>query len=292
MSFFIENEWLMFLAFSICVFVVCYAWSPKVLNFIYDKTLSSQKEVLKIIEMMRIQKDPKKTIISLWIFSLSMGLIPIFLTLPNILLGAGIGLFLFLMSWTGLKKVMQSLWRKYCDTAAVQMGEGMTLMANGMKVGLSVTQSMERVVKRMKGPLASEFNLVLNKIKLGMSLEEALEEMSVRVDRPDVIMMVTSINILKETGGNLAETFTVIAETIRSRQKVDSKIKALTAQSMMQAKIMSAIPFALMGILYFINKPYVVVLFTTVLGWVCLFIITILVVIGGKVMQNVAKIDV
>lgn len=292
MSFFIQNEWLMFLAFGVCIFGVCYHWAPKTLNFIYGKTLSSQKEVLKIMEMMRIQQNEKKTVISFWIFSICMGLIPVFLTLPNILIGSAAGLILFLGSWMGVKVVMQSLWGKYCDTAAEQMGEGMTLMANGMKVGLSVTQSMERVVKRMKGPLVSEFTLVLNKIKLGMSLEEALEEMSSRVDRPDVTLLVTSINILKETGGNLAETFAVIAETIRSRYKVNSKIKALTAQSMTQAKIMSFIPLGLLGILYFLNKPYVIILFTTVLGWVCICLIAFLVVIGGKVMTKMAKIDV
>ena len=91
----------------------------------------------------------------------------------------------------------------------------------------------------------------------------------------------------------MAETFAVIAETIRSRQKVESKIKALTAQGMMQAKIISAVPVVILGLLYFINRSYAVVLFTTALGWVCLLIIiAVLVIIGGKVMKKVATIDV
>ena len=51
-------------------------------------------------------------------------------------------------------------------------------------MGLSVTQAMERVIEGMKGPLSSEFTLVLNKIKLGMSVEEAMTEMAERVPMP------------------------------------------------------------------------------------------------------------
>ena len=258
----------------------------------YLKTSSSQKEILDIIEKMRIQKDQKKTVLYLWILSLAMGLLPILIFLPNMLLGFGLGVAFFLSTWAVVRMVMKTLWDKYCFMVVEQMLEGMTLMANGMKVGLSVTQSMERVIEGIKGPLSKEFTLVLNKIKLGMSVEDALKEMSERVPMPDVVMLVTSVNILKETGGNLAETFSVIAETIRSRQKVQSKIKALTAQGMMQAKMISAVPFVLMGILYFANRAYVVVLFTTALGWVCLFLIVILVIIGGHFMKKMATIDV
>ena len=292
MSFFVQNDILLYLSFGTAIFFISYKWSPRVLDFIRDKTLSSQKEILEIIEKMRIQKNREKTVLWLWILSLAIAFLMFLITLPNVLLGLGLGFSAFLASWMGLRWVMRSLWTQYCETVADQMVEGMTLMANGMKVGLSVTQSMERVSEGMKGPLGSEFTLVLNKIKLGMSVEEALNEMSARVALPDVVMLVTSVNILKETGGNLAEVFSTIAETIRSRQKVQSKIKALTAQGMMQAKIISFVPLVLLVILYFANPSYVVILFSTALGWVCLFFIAALVIIGGQLMRKVATIDV
>ena len=292
MSLIVQNPWLMFLLFGICIFVISYRWSPLIVQRLYKKTLHSQKEILTIMENMRIQADRKKMIVWFWVFTICMGVLPVFIVLPNILLGVVLGLMTFLFSWVGLTYVMKNLWNRYCDIVVEQMSEGMTLMANGIKVGLSVTQSMERIVRRMKGPLSSEFTLVLNKIKLGMSLEEALNEMDNRVQRPDVTMFVTSVNILKETGGNLAETFAVIAETLRSRQKVNSKIKALTAQGMMQARIISGIPFVLMGMFYFLNKEYIILLFTTILGWISVTFIVILVIIGGQMMKKVATISV
>ena len=88
--------------------------------------------------------------------------------------------------------------------------------------------------------------MVLNKTLLGMSVEEALSEMEKRLDRQDVTMMVVAVNILKETGGNIAETLAVISDTIRQRQKVESKIRAKTAQGLMQARIISAVPFVML----------------------------------------------
>ncbi len=292
MSFLVQYDLLLYAVFGVCVFFVSYRFLPSFLRFAYDKTFSSQKEIIEIIEKMRIQKDHKKTVMYLWFLSLAMGVLPVIVLLPHFLAGLVAGVICFFMTWIGVRSVVRSLWGRYCSLAVEQMREGMVLMANGMKVGLSVTQAMERVIEGMKGPLSSEFTLVLNKIKLGMSVEEAMTEMAERVPMPDMIMMVTSVNILKETGGNLAETFAVIAETIRSRQKVESKIKALTAQGMMQAKIISAVPVVILGLLYFINRSYAVVLFTTALGWVCLLIIAVLVIIGGKVMKKVATIDV
>ena len=80
-----------------------------------------------------------------------------------------------------------------------------------------------------------------------MAVEEALNEFGERIPRADVQMFVTSVNILKETGGNLAETFQTITTTVRERQKVEKKIQALTAQGTMQAVIISLVPFFLMG---------------------------------------------
>ena len=84
------------------------------------------------------------------------------------------------------------------------MVDGMTIMANGISSGLSVPQSMERVVDNLGTPISQEFGLVLSQIRLGKSVEEALLDLGERIPRPDVQMFVTAVNILKETGGNLA----------------------------------------------------------------------------------------
>ena len=93
----------------------------------------------------------------------------------------------------------------------------MIILSNGVRAGLSVTQSMDRVVKNLPNPISQEFRLVLSQNQLGQTIEDALTELAERIPRPDVQMFVTSVNIPKETGGNLAETFQAIMFTVRER---------------------------------------------------------------------------
>ena len=105
-------------------------------------------------------------------------------------------------------------------------------------------------------------------------------------------MFVTAINILKETGGNLADTFETISETVRERQKVEKKIDALTAQGMTQGVILTLVPFALMVVLFLIDPEFIKPLFTTTLGWVLLLVMLVLQIIGGIVIRRIVKIEV
>ena len=281
------------LILGLLVFVFVYIRLPGIRRFFKTKTLNSQQEILKIMEMMMMNTPRDKVILYLWLMGLALAFMVFLLLWPYFLLGAGAGAMAFLMSWIGASKIMRGLWEKRSDQVVEQMVEGLTIMTNGVRVGLSVTQSMDRVIQGMgRGPLIQEFRLILNKVRLGMSVEEALNEMGERIDRPDVMMMVTAINILKETGGNIAETLSVIAETIRDRQKVENKIKALTAMGTMQAQIISAVPLLLLVVMFFTNKQYALLMLTTPLGWISLAIILFLIILGGFLMKKAVTIAV
>ncbi len=275
------------------VFVFFYIRWPGILHFFRDKTLNSQKEVLEIADRMMLKASNEKMVLWLWLMGLGFGFLIFLACWPHLVLGLALGAIGFLCSWIGVQMIMRFIWEARSHTLVNQMVEGLTIMTNGVKVGLSITQAMERVIKNMKGgPLAQEFQLVLNKTHLGMSVEEAFEEMNKRIDRQDVTMMVLAINILKETGGNIAETLSVISETIRERQKVENKIKALTAQGTMQAVIISAVPFVMLLMMFFMNKQYVQLMLGTPLGWLTLFIIIVLIITGGTMMRKIVTIKV
>ena len=93
----------------------------------------------------------------------------------------------------------------------------------------SVPQSLAMVVDEMPAPVSQEFNVILQQNKIGVPLEECFENLAVRIPTEDNDMFVSSINILRETGGNLAETFDTIVNVIRERVRIKQKIDTLTA---------------------------------------------------------------
>ena len=172
------------------------------------------------------------------------------------------------------------------------MVDGMTLMANGVKAGLSVQQCLERVSENMPNPISQEFGLVLAQLRVGRGMNEALNELGMRIPKPDVQMFVTAVNILSETGGNMAETFQTITYTIRERQKIEKKIEAMTAQGVTQGIIITLVPFFLMGVFAMVDPTYVQPLFNTTMGIIALLMMLTLQTIGGLMIRKVVKINV
>ena len=289
---YIYNPLALSIVTGLAVFVCVYRFSDQILNFFSTKVLTAQQDILDIMDKFLITQKKETIIRNCWILSLSLSGLTVLMLWPNVLLSLGAGGAMLILTWIVIRIFLRSLWESHCDKVVAQLVEALTIMCNSLKVGLGLTQAMDRVIKGYPGPLAKEFRLALNKIQLGQSVEEALTEMGERINRPDIDMLVTAINILKETGGNLAETFYVMADTLRERQKMDKKIKALTAQGKMQAKIISSIPFLLIGIFYVMDKEYISPLLFKPLGWVCLGTVVVLVALGAIMMKKMIEIKV
>lgn len=292
MSFILGNEIFLIPLFGLAIFVFAYSVADKAYAFLHRKTVGSREEILALLDKMYVEMDEKKLTILLMLVSFGLGFAVFLLTWPHLFAGFALGSIVVVVGWTLPKLFVNVAWEKRCTQLVDQMVDGLTIMSNSIKAGQSLTQALERVVENTTGPLSQEFNLILNKIRLGMAVEEALNEFGSRIPRPDVQMFVTSVNILKETGGNLAETFQTIVLTIRERQKVEKKIQALTAQGTMQAIIISLVPFVLIMVFLFVDPNYIMPLFTKPLGWFILVLMLVLQTIGLVVMKKIVSIKV
>jgi tight adherence protein B len=292
MSFLLGNDWFVIPAIAICVFALVYVTNERIIEIVKTRTIGVRTELIELMEKMMLESNPKKITWLLGLMSGGLGFVFFLLVWPNVIFGVLLGVLVATIGLQLPRIYFRSMWEKRCNRIVAQMVDGMTIMANGIQAGLSVTQSMERVIANVGGPLGQEFNLVLNKIRLGMSVEIALNEMGDRIPRQDVTMFVSSVNILKETGGNLAETFNTIVQVVRERQKVEKKIEAMTAQGIMQGVIISCIPFAILGIFLVVDPAYVMPLFTRPLGWFFLLLMVGLIAIGGLLIRKLVTIKV
>ncbi|HVK60556.1 MAG TPA: type II secretion system F family protein [Bdellovibrionales bacterium] len=285
-------DWVVIPAVSILVFIVSYLWSEPILEWLHVRSLGQREEVLRLLELMFVETDRRK--VTLMMLSSSFGLGALFFIAfwPNLVPGIIFGGAVTIAMWSVPKLLIKSMWEKRASSFVDQMVDGMTLMANGMKAGLSVQQCMERVQENMPNPISQEFGLVLSQMRIGRGMGDALNELGMRIPRADVQMFVTSVNILQETGGNMAETFQTITYTVRERQKIEKKIEALTAQGVAQGVIISCVPFFLFIVFLIVDPAFVEPLYTTTLGYIALMTILILIAIGSLAIRKVVKIEV
>jgi len=201
--------------------------------------------------------------------------------------------FLFVaLGWTLPRRFLSILHKRRIKKFVIQMVDGLSLMSNGLRSGLNVPQALQIVTEELPNPISQEFGLVLSQNKLGVTLEDAMANLSVRMPADDIEMFTTSVNILKETGGNLAETFDTISVTIRERIKVESKISAMVSQGVLQGVIVVLMPFALAAVLYALDPERIGPMFTTVPGWVLLMIMMSLQFAGGFAIWKIVQIKV
>jgi tight adherence protein B len=105
-------------------------------------------------------------------------------------------------------------------------------------------------------------------------------------------MFVTAVVILKETGGNLAETFETIVLVIRERIKVEKKISAMMRQNLAQGTIVAMMPFALLAMFYFSDEGFLMPMFQEPMGWALLAVAFIFWVLGVVTIYKVVQIKV
>jgi len=173
-----------------------------------------------------------------------------------------------------------------------QLIDALILMANGLKAGLSLFQAVELAADELKAPIADEFGRLLKDLRLGRLIDEALLEMADRLELPDLEIAVHSIVTLRESGGNLSETFFTVAHTIVERKKVEGKIQSLTAQGVYQGVGMCAMPFLLAAIFYLMDPEYMRPMFHTWLGWAIWAVVIVLDSLGMWAIVKIVTIDV
>jgi tight adherence protein B len=279
---------------GILIFAYCYKNSIKIFDWIDEQTYGTRDHILKKFEIMFIEVDPQKITWALLFLSFGLGGLT-FATLAllgKLVLGIVLGIAVMIAGWKLPRPVVDVLEEKRKKKYMVQMVDALNLLANGIRAGLSMPQAIGLVVDEMPPPVSQEFNLVLQQSRIGVPLEEALENLKKRVYTEDNEMFVSSVNILRETGGNLAEVFDTIVLVIRERVRLQLKIDTYVASGKIQAYIIGCMPFIMILMFGSGDPEYFPMLFGTVFGVIVLIIICGLVSLGMWIILKIIKIKV
>ncbi|MDQ3144854.1 MAG: type II secretion system F family protein [Pseudomonadota bacterium] len=140
--------------------------------------------------------------------------------------------------------------------------DAIELMVRGLRSGLPITETLGIVAAELQGPVGIEFRIVSDKMKIGRTMEAALQDTADRLGTPEFQFFVITLAIQRETGGNLAETLSNLADVLRKRAQMKLKIRAMSSESKASAMIIGALPFIVFGLVYMVNPAYLGGFFT------------------------------
>lgn len=146
--------------------------------------------------------------------------------------------------------------RKRINDFTAKFPEAIELLVRGLKSGLPVGETLGVVAREIPGPVGEEFKIVTEKIKIGKTMEDALQETAERLGTPEFQFFVITLAIQRETGGNLAETLSNLADVLRKRAQMKLKIRAMSSESKASAYIVGSLPFVVFGLVWSVNPEY------------------------------------
>jgi len=172
-----------------------------------------------------------------------------------------------------------------------QFPNALALFSRALRAGHAMSSALTMVGSEMQDPVGPEFALVSREISLGLSAEVAMANLQDRLDSKDLPVFVTAILVQLETGGNLAESLDNIGNVIRQRILFHGKVKALTAQSMMSANVLLAVPFVLFALMYKQSPDFLGPMIADPIGSKVLMGAGIMAVVGWLICRKIADVD-
>jgi len=182
--------------------------------------------------------------------------------------------------------------KKRLQMVTSQLGEALGTMANALRAGFSFMQAMKMVAEEIDEPLGPELLKALQEINYGITFEDAFQNLLKRLPDKELELVLNTIIIQRETGGNLASLMETMQETIFDRARVKDEVTTLTAQGKLSSTIITILPIALAIYIRLVNPEYFFMLFSHPIGWAMVIFGSISILLGWIFIKKIVNIEV
>lgn len=195
----------------------------------------------------------------------------------------------FFIAPTIIRKRRFKLYQSSFDATLV---ESLATISSSLKAGLTLKDSLVIAVQNCPPVFGAEVGRVLKDYRFGMSIDEALDGVRKRVQTQNANIAFGALIIGTQLGGKIPEVLSRIVATIREADRVEGRLRALTAQGRAQGFLLCSMPI-LIGIgMYFMDRPKMEYMMTSTVGKVLLGLVVFLEVVGILATMKVMELEV
>lgn len=151
-----------------------------------------------------------------------------------------------------------------------EFANAVDVIVRGIRSGLPVHECFKIIARESPAPLGPEFQLLVEGMGVGLTLPQALDRMFERMPTPELRFFTIVIAIQQKTGGNLGEALSNLTTVLRARRMMGEKIKALSSEALASAGIIGSLPPVVMLLVFITTPAYITLLFVDPRGQVML----------------------
>ena len=143
----------------------------------------------------------------------------------------------------------------------IQLPYALDLIKSSLEAGHTLQRGMQVVEQEFADPLGGEFRTVVEQTRLGLPITHALADMLARVPEDDLRLFVVAVKVQSDVGSSLAQIIARLSDIVRTRQRLFSQIRALTAQSRMSGMVVGLLPVVVLAMFSIVQPSYAQMLF-------------------------------
>ena len=186
---------------------------------------------------------------------------------------------------------LRAMHRRWLRTVSEQLPYLVDLLKAALESGHTMLRALQMAAHNLPEPLSSELRVIVEQVQLGMPVALALEAMYQRIRLDELGFLAAAVRIQSDIGSSLAEIFRHVSEGMRSRQRAEQQLSALTAQSRASAAIVTLLPFIVLAGLTLVNPKYSEPLFNNHAGTLMLKTAVAMDIVAFFVMRKIARVD-
>lgn len=181
--------------------------------------------------------------------------------------------------------------RRYRWKLQSQIPDAYRMLAGSVRAGQTLEDAIEFYAEQGPKPLADEFAYCAGLMRLGMSPAAALQSTAARVRLLDFDLLVSTVGLYTQTGGNLVLLLERLADSVRDRNQFRGQFFAATAQSRIVA-VAIGITAPLLLLVYLLVEPeHAQAFLQSTTGWTILTTCAVLEIIGVIWLWWILRVD-
>ncbi len=235
-----------------------------------------ERDIADKLRRLRVSTRNLRKYLVGWLIGIALTFFGIWLGLENLIFASLTAVFLVAAPWYLLRRMAERHRQKIED----QLADAMVTLANCVRAGLSLAQSLEILAAQCPKPINAEFHQMVAEYNLGKPLDRTLTEAKERLRSENFALFAAALLASHESGGRLNETVERIAESVLELQRLERKVMAETAQARKAAVYMALAPGIILVAYYFVDPVNTTMLFTRTLGQMLLAMAVVLNVVA------------
>ena len=162
--------------------------------------------------------------------------------------------------------LIRSSTEKRWNQAREGIPDALNAMGVCFKSGFSLVQTLSQVSTETQEPLSGRYRRAAHLLETGSSTSEALKVFQSNRHLPELAFVAVALDVQHQAGGSIQSVLEAARDSIEDQLELLRSLKVQTAQAKLSSRIVTLMPFVLVGIFSLMSPGFLEPFFSSFLG--------------------------